>query len=361
MLDNIKYKSTATVKDAMKMGTYNLWENGVNLPTDTEYAKSSITFLDVRNESTIDVELDYSHEVFSVEEMANILYYRFEDLDDRENTIEYQELWPVSRITKMIEDSLENSSNRVITKNLKNKFLASMGPIFRDGARSVSYDTTPSEYFIVDTKTLPNETSDLLNFKRNKTIFYSDKFEDSLIDDASKASFSELKDTANGFSQKEIENKYNFKTPQFGIIVNGTPEKDFLNRLTSKDVSMVIDGFIKSPDMNFYSIDYTWRKGSHAKNSQFNPDWFIKQDNCIIVVETKDNSQISNLEPENIGKNKWARKHFEFLNQRFHNGEISHQYKFIFLTPKNYEVFFEKLKTKEIYNFKSELDIALDN
>lgn len=360
-LDNIKYKSNPIVKDVMKMGTYNLWEKGVNLPTDSEKAKSSITFVDVQNESSHDVELDYSHEVISIDEMANILYYRFEDLEDKENTIEYQSLWPISRITKMIEESLKNSSNKVITKNLKNKFLASLGPVFREGARSVSYDTIPSEYLVVDTKMLPNETSDLLNFKRNKTIFYSDKFESGLTDNASKVSFNELKDTVNGFFQKKIENKYHFKTPQFGIITNGTPEKDFLSRLTSKDVSITIDSFIKSPDMNFYSIDYTWRKGSHAKSSQFNPDWFIKQGDCIIVVETKDNSQINNIEPENVGKNKAAIKHFEYLNQLFHNGEISQQYKFVFLTPKNYDVFFEKLKSNEIYNFKSELDIALSN
>ena len=67
--------------------------------------------------------------------------------------------------------------------------------------------------------------------------------------------------------------------------------------------------------MSFYSIDYSWQKGTHYKNGQFNPDWFIKQGNNIIAVEVKDDAQISDPDAENIGKNKAAIKHFNFINE----------------------------------------------
>ena len=141
--------------------------------------------------------------------------------------------------------------------------------------------------------------------------------EDSLIQDkASLETFKEITDSSNGYKFKPIDNKYNFKTPQFGIVTTGGPEKEFLTVLTT-DVEVInsIDSFIKSDDMNFYSIDYSWKKGTHYKNGQFNPDWFIKQGDNIIVVEVKDDSQISEPDVENIGKNKAAKKHFELLNE----------------------------------------------
>ncbi|MFN8649299.1 hypothetical protein [Streptococcus sp.] len=38
-LTNVKYSSKTDTKDYPKMGTYNLWENGVNLPTDDKFRK----------------------------------------------------------------------------------------------------------------------------------------------------------------------------------------------------------------------------------------------------------------------------------------------------------------------------------
>lgn len=359
-LTNIKYVANPTVNEHLKMGTYKLWENGVSLPTDTPEAKSNITFTNVKDASDRTVQVDYFHDVISIDEMAEILYHRFEDLEDTENVNEYQRLWPIKKIKEMIEESLAISSNKVITKGLKNRFLASMGTIFREGAKSVSYETKPTNFFSVKTENLPTETNDLLSFKRHKTLFYSNELVNNIVDDESKASFKELTDTSNGYNQQSIDNKYLFKTPQLGIVVSSSPEKEFIKQLTSKEVSAKIDSFIKSTDMNFYHFDYSWRKGNHQKNGQFNPDWFIKQGSTYIVVETKDDTQISNIDPENIGKNKSAVAHFKQLNEHLEKQGSDVRYKFTFLTPKSYEVFFKTLKNGNIITFKSELDVALE-
>lgn len=359
-LTNIEYITDPTIVETLKMGTYKLWENGVSLPTDTPSAKSNITFTNVKDGSDRTIQVDYAHEVIDIDDMAGILYHRFEDLEDTENGEEYKRIWPISRIKHMIEDSLRNSSNKVITKSIKNRFLSSMGTIFREGAKSVSYETNPSVYFKISTNNLPIETYDLLNFKKNRTLFYCDELRRNLSDDESVASFKEIIDTSNAYSQKEIKNKYLFKTPQYGVVTSGIPEKEFLKFLITPEVASKIDSFIKSPDMNFYHFDYTWRKGNHHKNGQFNPDWFIKQGKNYIVVETKDDAQITQLEPENIGKNKAALNHFNQLNNYFKEINSEERIKFTFLTPKNYGSFFETLKNGDILTFRSELDVALE-
>ena len=295
--------------------------------------------------------------------MANILYSRFDDLEDKEYAGEYQKLWPVSRIHKMVEKSLEDSGNQYITKSLKNRFLTSMNVIFRNTAKVVSYDTNPTEYHYISTKQLPKTTTDLSGFHRNKVLFYSSGLRDSLLDDnASLETFKELCDLSKGYKQNPVENKYHFKTPQLGIVTTGNPETEFLKKLVEdKEVNKSIDSFIKSDDMSFYNIDYTWKKGNHQKIGQFNPDWFIKQNNNIVVVEIKDDSQITDPDAENIGKNKAAMKHFNIINHYLKEKGETIQYKFTFLTPKDFPIFFKSLISGNIQTFKSHLDIALDD
>ena len=360
-LTNVKYSSKTDTTEYLKMGTYNLWENGVNLPTDDKTGKSTITLTDIKSKSDRQFKTNYDHELFSVEEMANILYSRFEDLEDREYVIEYQNKWPISSIRSMVEESLRKSGNKYITKRLKDAFLKSMSTIFRYGSKVVTYDIEPQEYYIVSTAKLPKNTSDISGFKMNKVLFYISDLEDSLIQDkASLETFKELTDSSNSYKFKQIDNKYNFKTPQFGIVTTGDPEKEFLTALTT-DVELInsIDSFIKSDDMSFYSIDYSWKKGTHTKNGQFNPDWFIKQGDNIIVVEVKDDSQLSDPDVENIGKNKAATKHFELLNEYSKNNNSLTRYIFTFLTPKDFDIFFKRLIEKDVMNFKSRLDVKL--
>ena len=360
-LTNVKYSSKTDTKDYPKMGTYNLWENGVNLPTDDKFGKSTITLTDIKTKSDRNFQTTYEHEQITVKEMANILYSRFEDLEDSEYAQEYQNLWSVSKIQAMIEESLKKSGNTHITKSLKNRFLSSMNVIFRDVSKVVSYDIEPQEYFTVSTINLPKNTSEISGFRMSKVLFYGSDLESNLSSDkASLDTFKELTDTSNGYKTKKIENKYNFKTPQFGIVTTGNPEKEFLTKLTTdEEVIKSIDSFIKSDDMSFYSIDYSWQKGTHHKNGQFNPDWFIKQGNNIIAVEIKDDSQISEPDAENIGKNKAAVKHFNLINGKHESDCDLPRYKFTFLTPKDFDIFFKKLSEKDIMNFKSQLDVKL--
>ena len=76
-LTNVKYSSKADTTEYLKMGTYNLWENGVNLPTDDKTGKSTIILTDIKSKSDRQFKTNYDHELISVEEMANILIQPF--------------------------------------------------------------------------------------------------------------------------------------------------------------------------------------------------------------------------------------------------------------------------------------------
>lgn len=108
-----------------------------------------------------------------------------------------------------------------------------------------------------------------------------------------------------------------FKTPQTGIITTGEPETKFVKRMIEENTVKAIDSFVKSSDTGFYCFDYTWQKGSHHQIGQFNPDFFIKKKDIVIVVEIKDDSQISNPDIENLGKYRAANSHFQRINAYF--------------------------------------------
>lgn len=65
-----------------------------------------------------------------------------------------------------------------------------------------------------------------------------------------------------------------FRTPQDLVILSHEPERQFLFRLIENGT--FLDGWIKSPDTDFYSLDYEyWRKGRDRVRRSFNPDFFI--------------------------------------------------------------------------------------
>ena len=118
-----------------------------------------------------------------------------------------------------------------------------------------------------------------------------------------------------------------------------------------------IDAWIKSLDVGFYKIDYSWRKGEHPKQGSFNPDFFIKVENDILIVEIKDDKAFEgSASEENKKKLKYAGEHFDRLNGL----ENEQRYYFKFLSPVSYDLFFKSLKEKTYKDFKSEIEARLE-
>jgi len=159
---------------------------------------------------------------------------------------------------------------------------------------------------------------------------------------------------------KEVKNKFDFKIPLNVVFTHSKPERKFVEKLIAN--SDLIDAWIKSRDAGFYSIDYSWRKGEHPKQGKFNPDFFIKVGNKIIVIEIKEDALINkikengDLAKEIKAKYRYAMDHFQRLNN-LQNEQI---YYFSFLTPADFDNFFGVLRKSKFSGFKSKLDAEIE-
>ena len=138
-----------------------------------------------------------------------------------------------------------------------------------------------------------------------------------------------------------VVNTSKLKSPQNIVLVSHSPEKEFVFQLI--DNSDYIDSWIKSPDKNFYSIDYEyWKGGKDRVRRRFNPDFFIKIDldeyisrldgegyldhleklkklqddgieSLIKVVEIKSDEEQDEATP---AKAEYAKAHFERVNSK---------------------------------------------
>jgi type III restriction enzyme len=151
----------------------------------------------------------------------------------------------------------------------------------------------------------------------------------------------------------KVENKYNFKTPLNLVLASYEPERRFIRGLAAEQTAQAIDAWIKSLDLGFYSIEYSWRKGEHPKQGSFNPDFFIKVDNNIVVVEIKMDNDVSD---ENKAKLHYSKEHFVKVNE----SQKEQRYYFKFLSPESYDLFFKALRENTYSGFISELEAKLE-
>ncbi|HRV29471.1 MAG TPA: hypothetical protein P5522_11890 [Spirochaetia bacterium] len=169
-----------------------------------------------------------------------------------------------------------------------------------------------------------------------------------------------------------------FKTPQNLVIVSHGPERDFVFQLV--DNAKYIDAWIKSRNVNFYSLDYEfWKGGKDRVRRSFNPDFFIKVDlqryidlliadgknadrlrtlqdagkkELILVVEIKSDEDRDEI---TRAKERYGIGHFAAVNKRLDiinaidvpedfRDSVHQHYSFFLLTPKLYSRWFENLR-----------------
>lgn len=363
---NVTYRPEKKVSKYKKQGTYKLFERGyIVLPTDSESETIKTNFVDISSNNEREWATIISHKTYSVEEMAKIMWFRFEDVPDDNNeglSEKYKNEWPIEKLKDIIIKSLEKSNNSVITENLKQKFLSAMGVIFRQGNAFVDYNSIPDVYETISTKKLRRDTISASSLKKDKVIFWTSDTE-LYLNLEEKEFFYEMIDTTNAYRQFEVRNKYDLKTPQSFVIADSDPEKEFIRKLLDTHNNDILH-WIKSNSTGFYGIDYSWKKGEHTQRGRFNPDFFISYKNRIIVAEIKSDDQILNPDLENIGKYKAALNHFNYINKKLSDDKKNIRYKFTMITPKSFEIFFNMFnsdKTENIDGFVSDLDAAIQD
>lgn len=153
-----------------------------------------------------------------------------------------------------------------------------------------------------------------------------------------------------------VVNTSKLKSPQNVVLVSHSPEKEFVFQLIEN--SDYVDSWVKSPDKNFYSLDYEyWKGGKDRVRRSFNPDFFIKIDlddyvsrlesegkqdhvkklrklqdegieTIIKVVEIKSDEEQDEATP---AKDEYAKAHFERVNSKLgalNLADIDSQYRY---------------------------------
>lgn len=363
-LHNIDYTLQPTSVKKPMTREYTLFTKGfVDLMADVVAKDVEVTFERSGTGEKTRWETTVRHTTYTPREIAVAMHERLEesqdpdDPDPKMRTI-YTDTYPVERLEQIVKASLDRLDMKVATETMKQKFLQSLGTLHRKTSEYVRYTPIPKQFYELSTKQRQRESVSAAELRRDKTIYFTDQTRDNLKDEQIEF-FDEVAEPGSGYKCIMVANRHDFKTPLSAAIADSEPERKFISKLIAPANLSHFDTWIKSTATRFYKIEYAWKKGEHPKRSEFNPDFFIKVGNLIVVVEIKDDDQLREPSEENRKKNEWSIAHFERVNKHLEEAGNPTRYKFTFLTPKNIDTFFQWLREGRIATFRSELDVVL--
>jgi len=354
---NIDYKKSEEIVETPMISEYKFSKGFISLSSEDQVQRIEETTVYERvvTEKQREKETLIEFKIHSPEEVTQLVHNRYKSWDMDEGT-DYTQKYPFDKILSIIQNSLTNEGS-LINESGKQKILNAFGVTKRKKSKSLRYRIEAENLFSIDTADIKRNSLGVGALRRDGSIFYDDYSLKNGEDDDKKL----LKDIIEMFEDGQLHsaslikvgNTFNFKTPLNVVFASHKPERDFIKRLIREENAKKIDTWIKSLDVGFYSVEYSWRKGEHPKQGSFNPDFFIKLENDILVLEIKADTDIST---ENRAKLKYAREHFDRIN----NLQSEHRYYFKFLSPQSYDLFFQSLREGEYHDFKSEIEAYLE-
>ncbi len=359
-LHHLDYSKTQTVEEFEQKEEYRFDKGFVRLISQVPALERETTYEravtgDRRTKKTL-----VRYRMYTVDEVAEAIHFRLSSIDmETEGATNYAERYNLDWLKNLIRESLRRvgeTEDRVSEEN-RQRLYAAFGTIMRGAARRVRYQMTPQAVKRFSTAERPRDSVGLAALRRGDVTIFADEHSFCLSDEETLPLLEEVRDdeTLPRAAWQYVSNAFLFKTPLNIVLANHKPERDFVRQLIKPENAQVIDAWIKSTDRDFYNIEYAWRKGEHPKRGFFNPDFFIKKGDQILVVEIKGDEEVQDPSPENKGKYRYARQHFDLLNQQ----QSECTYFFHFLTPRDYDAFFKFLREGKYDTFVSALDAVL--
>lgn len=337
---------------------FSLFEKGyVDVADDLEAQDVSIEFERADSGERQTWKTKIQHKTYTARAVAEAMYQSLEDVPNSEA---YLKKWTVERLEEIVRESLKRKKTKEATENMKQAFLRSLNVLHREESTFARWDMKEKNQKIISTRDRQAQHVSAADLRGNKTYFWTEHTRDSLNDEEIEF-FDEVSEQDSTFSKYHVSNPFDFKTPLNAVIADSSNENRFIKGLIAKDNLASIEAWIKNTSVRFYDIEYSWRKGEHPTRGMFSPDFLIKlsQQSLVLVVEIKDDSEIQEPDEENPAKFKYARDHFERVNKHLEKDGKKLRYQFNFLTPRDFTVFFQKMRQGEIQGFKSNLDIRL--
>jgi len=357
-LHNIDYRKTEEKVEVPQLKEFNfarLQKQGISystqakrLPKKIKYAKAVVGSEEIRK-AIIEFKM------YPIDEAVERVWGKIRAIDMDLGT-NYSQKFTREKIKNVIRKSLKRIKDKrdwVSEENLQ-KTLQAFGVARRKITKSLRYRITAQNLVKINTADIKKDSLGVGALRRGSTLFFDD-YTLKLSEEEDKKLLREIiaDETLPKSAHYEVKNRYNFKTPVNITFAAQKPERDFIKGLIEGENAKVIDSWIKSRDVGFYSIEYSWRKGEHPKRGSFNPDFFIKIGKDILVIEIKQDGAVT---AENKAKLKYAKEHFKRVNKL----QNKQKYYFKFLSPESYDQFFSCLKKGKYKDFKSKLEADLE-
>jgi len=314
---NIDYKKSEDIIEIPKVTEYDFSKGFISLSTQRPRIEEETTYERVVTKARRMKRTIIEFKMYTAEDVAQTVYNRYKSWDMDEGT-NYAQNYSFDKISTIIKNSLKKigEKNDLISQENKQKILQAFGVVRRKSSKSLRYKIEAENLFLTNTADIKKNTLGIGALRRDGSIFYDD-YSLKIGEDNDKKLLREIIEMfedgqLHSASLIKIGNIFNFKTPLDIVLASHRPERDFIKRLISEENAQKIDAWIKSLDVGFYSVEYSWRKGEHPKQGSFNPDFFIKMGRDILVVEIKADIDISK---ENKAKLKYAKQHFNRLNK----------------------------------------------
>ncbi|MGD9973625.1 MAG: DEAD/DEAH box helicase [Desulfatirhabdiaceae bacterium] len=370
-LHNLDYTLETDTAHFAKKGEYRLLQQGyVDLPSQVELEDVAIDYESAVTGVHTKFKTQIMHKTYPLSEVAEEMYRRLQSIDEESKDAEdakdrtnYTRKFTRKRCLEIVTASANRAkikSGRITEEN-RQKILQAIGPLRRKTAKRVVYTLTPKVLIALTTRERSAISCSAAELRRgDKTAFIPPDC-DKTIPDEQLEFFREVEDPDGDFraGREIITNTHDFKTPCNMAIADATPERKFIRQLCERQNAAVLDAWLKSAPQRYYTIEFAWKKGEHPKRGEFSPDFFVKKEDMIYVIEIKDDSEITDPSPENQKKFDYAQTHFERLNQWLSKTEIVTRYQHNWLSPKSYNPFFQLLREGKAEGFRSELDVVL--
>ena len=287
--------------------------------------------------------------------------------------------WQLSKIREFLIGNLEKDgydATFISGENLS-KAKQAFGPMLRElGRETPRMKMQPEAIIEISISEMVPQFFNESSLRNNGYLFYCKESHDSLPAEQQKILYEFIEDKSNYYKIKEKIEKYGgceseikflkdnlieidkdkFRTPLNLFFVSYEPEHKFVRSLFNN--IELFDSVIKSPDKNFYYFPYSYKPdekaSTHVKRENFNPDFFLKMlsKNEILIVEMKADGD---TKQKNRAKYRDGKEHFEVLNRKLEEKNITWKYYFYFLSPEDITEFFQALRENRYVNWKSTL------
>ena len=337
----------------------------VDVPSDAPDEDVTVIFERAGTGATHRWQTTVHHKSYTPAEVAEVMRERLEESlvpdDGSEPSAQEAALlneWSADRLEAVVLASLMRVGADVATDRMRQRFLQALGVLRQRPAAVVRYRPVEERFRELLTARRPSDSVGAQELRHNKTCFVTQNTRGHLGDEQV-ALFDEVSEPGSGYKVVPIQNALDFKTSLILAIADSENERRFMNALVDRANVGAYRAWIKNTAARFYEIDFAWRRGGYLRRAKFSPDFFIRTEDMTLVIEIKDDEEIREVSEENRRKAEFATEHFRRINHELSERGVDVMYRFNFLTPRNYNGFFQALRSNRAEAFRSELDVAL--